>query len=140
LDEYEITPWDDEEERGDSVSDRMSAWAEAEALIDGFTEAYYDPNLSAPQIRRMALAEADPTFDPRSRSDSYIAGAINSLIEDDEDDSYRGDSATYDYGLDEVIASQGGSHRLRPGVSGDLYEHEIVIAQNYKKPLTVSKN
>lgn len=145
LDEYEITPFDDEDDemRGDSVADRMQAWVEAESLIPGFTEEHFDSELSASEVRRWALAEADPTFDPHSRSDSYIAGAMKSLVgdgDDEEDDynNYRGDS--YDsYGLDEVIASQGGRLKVYNSRAG-LYDHELAIANAYKQNLTVSKN
>lgn len=66
----------------DSVADRLTAWKEAEKLIPGLMDSdHFDSDLDVSGIRRLAIAELRPNRDLTGRSDSYVEGVYEELLE-----------------------------------------------------------
>lgn len=126
----------EEGEHMDSVTDRFRAWDEAESILPGIIDEYFDEDMTADDVRRLVVNYVEPELNPASRSDSYVAGVYASYldeIDEDDDDGDRHDS------LNSLISSQGGYHNAG-GADDGLMPWEAEIMKNYRAPLTMSKS
>lgn len=129
------------------VNAAASAWEQGDQLIGNFRKDNFDNTLKAPEIQKLILQKLQPKLNLDSKSEAYIQGRFDSLIEyfdsreqsSELEEDVRQDSArdyTNELTSAVQIARSGGRKN-----SGDKVNSENVkrMSQNWQTPLAMSK-
>lgn len=119
----------------DSIADLLTAWKEADAIVPGISENKFDSNLDCADVRRLVV-ESVTKKDFADKSDDYITSRFDSIKENLSERKDSGRNSSYIEELTTVVSTR---NDAKKGCNCEMSESEKRRADNYKKPIGMSR-